>query len=125
MGRITGLGSSARTLTRVAHAITSCSIASMAATALDVELSPTVGKAHGRSRHGTGDWTPTPIPCSIHFLEHMAQLVLLGVEIVLVVLVWRDLDRDPLDDSETVAIKPDHFLGVIGQEPNPPNSQVE
>src|SRR5262249_40099621 len=51
---------------------------------------------------------------SVHVVEQVPQLVFLRLEVTAVLLVGRDLDGDPLDDAQVVAVQADHLLGVVG-----------
>src|SRR5579862_7875008 len=62
---------------------------------------------------------------SFHVIQQMAQLVLLGLQIATVLFVRRYLDRNSFDNPQTVAIEADDFLGIIRQEPNFPDTQID
>src|SRR5260370_22989596 len=64
-------------------------------------------------------------PSPIDFVKEMTQLLSLRIEVATIVLVGNHGDRDSLDDAEAVALDADHFLGVVGQEAELPNAQVE
>ena len=55
----------------------------------------------------------------------MSQLFLLGAQIIAIPLVGRNLDRDALDDAKPIAIQADHLLGVVGEESNLPDAQID
>src|SRR5262245_61066683 len=54
----------------------------------------------------------------------VSELLGLRFQIGLVMLVGRDLDRDAVDDLESVAVEPDDLPGVIRQELELPHPEV-
>ena len=54
----------------------------------------------------------------------MAELFLLGRQVSQIVLVGRDLERDPLDDPHTVAFDCGTLTGVVGDQPHLANAQL-
>ena len=55
----------------------------------------------------------------------MAQAVPLGADVAAVYVVGRGLDRLPVDDFQAVARQPQHLAGVVGQQPQFGNAQVQ
>src|SRR5439155_3679942 len=60
----------------------------------------------------------------LHFVQQVAELVLLRLQIAPVGIVGRDLDRYTLLDAESVAVKADDLLGIVGQQANVADAQV-
>jgi hypothetical protein len=56
-------------------------------------------------------------------VQHMAHFFLFGFQVMAVMRVGRDDNRQSLDDLQTVAFQADYLLGVIGQQADLPDAK--
>ncbi len=54
----------------------------------------------------------------------MSELLLLRREVAPVLVGWLDLDTDPLDDGQTIAIQTNDLLGVVREKPDATDPEV-
>jgi hypothetical protein len=84
----------------------------------------TVGAGKGtRNPHRGRTCNPQPVTCNL--LEEVAQLQAFSLQVFLVVLIRRGLDRKLINDVEAVAFQANHFLWVVRQEPDLPHTNVD
>src|SRR6266540_4099606 len=57
-------------------------------------------------------------------MQPVAELLPLRCEVALVLLVWRDLDRNVLDDAEAEALDPRRLAGVVREDPDRRQAEV-
>ena len=62
---------------------------------------------------------------SIDALEEMTHLFFLGLQVTKVVGISRDFDGHSFHDAQAIAIDTDNFLGVIRQQPNLANAEIQ
>ena len=62
---------------------------------------------------------------SIHVVEQMPELVLLRLQVVLIVLVGRNLDRHAFDDAQAVTVEADDLTRVVREKANVADAQVD
>src|ERR1700732_1000662 len=72
---------------------------------------------------GIGPWSFSSI--LLHLVEQVAQLFLLGPQVAAVVLVGGDLDGHALDDAQVVALHAADFLGVVGQQADVADAEID
>jgi hypothetical protein len=54
----------------------------------------------------------------------MTELLFFGLQIIHIASSGIDLDRDPVDDLQSVSLKADNLSRIIGQETNPLDTQI-
>src|SRR6266436_1877350 len=55
----------------------------------------------------------------------MSEFFFLGAQIFAISLVGRNLNRHALDDAQTIAVQANDFLGIVGEESNLPDAQID
>src|SRR5581483_9549231 len=58
-------------------------------------------------------------------VKQMAELVSFGAQVELVVFVGRELDRQLLYDVQSVSLDPHNLLGIVGQQTDCADAEVE
>src|ERR1700756_5522571 len=69
------------------------------------------------SRSGVSPFSPT-------WLEQVAELIFLGLQVALVVRIRRDGDWNPFDHLEAEALQTVDLLRVVGEQPYLPDAEV-
>src|SRR5262245_39746079 len=74
--------------------------------------------------HRSGVALCGPGPASAHEVEHVPELLLLRAQVLQVLLVRLDLERDAVDDGEAVALDAGPLARVVGDEPHAAYAEV-